>query len=887
MTLQDPMTPDDVIEHPRPSAGPGAPSARVGRLRVEQAEPGAALGTAEPRLSWLLETRDDSWRSDRYEVEFRDSAGETSIATVSGGESVLVDWPFGPLESRQHGHVRVRIGSADRWTAWSEPEPLEIGLLTLADWSAAFVSPVSLGGLDDGAPLVFTDFTIDELPVRARLFVSAHGIYEAALNGARIGDDVLAPGWTAYEHRLRYQAYDVLAELRRGANTLSGLLGNGWYRGQLVWQGNRSSYGDRLALLAQLELEFADGSRRTVATDATWRASPSGILFDDLYDGERRDLRVPNTPDRASSEPVEIVTGDHARLVARRSPAVRVTERVPATDMSVSPSGATIVDFGQNLVGWVELIVRNGSAGDEVTVRHAEVLEAGELALRPLRSAKVTATYILSGADVEVLRPTFTFNGFRYAEISGTPALASIDVTALVLGSDLRRTAWFETSDPLVDRLHENVVWGMRGNFLDLPTDCPQRDERLGWTGDIQVFTPTAATLYDTSGFLAGWLEDLAAEQRPDGGVPYVIPDVLRADNPAAAAWSDAATIVPSMLFRAYADRGMLERQYPSMRAWVEKVTRLAGDDHLWNSGFQFGDWLDPTAPPEEPAKAAADPYVVATAYYARSTRLLADAATTLGRADDAERFHDLAERIVRAFNHEYVTPGGRVLSDCQTVYALALCWDLLEHDAARRAAGDRLVELVIAADYRVATGFVGTPLILDALCIAGRPDVAHRMLLETAPPSWLYAVTMGATTIWERWDSMLTDGSVNPGTMTSFNHYAYGAVADWLHRGVGGLAVAAPGWSRVTVRPLVTGQLEHARIAVDSPYGRIESSWRIEDGRVLLDVEVPYGVEADVWVPGAGSPVTVGLGRHRFEGTPIGRTGSGRRAAGDVRRAR
>ncbi|GAA4708391.1 alpha-L-rhamnosidase [Promicromonospora umidemergens] len=840
-------------------------TALVTRLRLEQSEPGAVLGTATPRLSWVLDVRAPGWASDRYEVELQDAAGATSLATVPSGESVLVDWPFAPLAPRGHGRVRVRVGSGERWTPWSDAVPVEVGLLGPEDWSAAFVSPVSLGGLDDGAPLVFTDFDLDELPVRARLYASAHGVYEASLNGGRVGDDVLAPGWTAYEHRLRYQVYDVLTGLRRGPNTLSALVGNGWYRGQLVWPGNRSSYGSRLAFLAQLELEFADGSRRRIVTDGSWRASRSGILFDDLYDGERRDLRVPNVPDRGGSEPVEVVPGDLARLVARRGPAVRVTDRVPVAGMSAS--GGTIVDFGQNLVGWVELVVRGGRAGDEVTVRHAEVLEEGELAMRPLRSAKATASYVLSGADVEVLRPTFTFNGFRYAEICGLSEVAAADVTALVLGSDLRRTAWFESSDPDVDRLYENVVWSMRGNFLDLPTDCPQRDERLGWTGDIQVFAPTAATLFDTSGFLAGWLEDLAAEQRPDGGVPYVVPDVLREPDPAAAGWSDAATVVPSVLHLAYADHDLLARQYPSMRAWVDKVAGLAGDGKLWRGGFQFGDWLDPAAPPDDPAKAAADPDVVATAYFARSAGLLAAAARTLGHDADADRYRALADETVRAFNHEYVTPGGRVLSDCQTVYALALCWDLVADPAARGAAGDRLVELVVAAGYRVATGFLGTPLVLDALCVAGRPDVAYRMLLQKAPPSWLYAVTMGATTIWERWDSMLPDGRVNPGDMTSFNHYAYGAVADWLHRCVGGLAPTAPGWRRVEVRPLVTGQLAHARTAVDSPYGRIESSWRIDDGRVLLVVEVPYGVTAEVWVPGAETPVVVGLGTHRFEG--------------------
>ena len=389
----------------------------------------------------------------------------------------------------------------------------------------------------------------------------------------------------------------------------------------------------------------------------------------------------------------------------------------------------------------------------------------------------------------------FTFHGFRYVEVSGWPGdLNPQDISAVVLGTDLERTGWFTTSDSRLNRLHENVVWGARGNFLDLPTDCPQRDERLGWTGDIQLFSPTAHYLFDTSGFLAGWLEDLAAEQFADGSVPHIIPDVLRDDMGTSTGWGDAAVVVPMTLHQAFADRGVLERQYSSMCGWIDKITTLTEPDHVWIAENQFGDWLDPTAPPNAPAQVQADPTVVATAYYARSTQLLANAATELGYAEDAHKYNTLAAGIRAGFEGRFVTADGVVTSDCQTVYALALCGDLISDPVLRERAGNRLAELVIAAGYTVATGLLGTAVILDALVIAGRTDVAFGMLTETRIPSWLYAIEMGATTVWERWDSMLPDGTVNPGEMTSFNHYANGAVADWMHRRIG-VARPAQAW--------------------------------------------------------------------------------------------
>jgi alpha-L-rhamnosidase len=843
------------------------------------------IGTGSPRLSWTIAPLRDGWASaadwtfDRYEIELT-HGGRVECITVHSPEQVFVPWPFEPLASRSRASVRIRVGSEHGWTEFSKAVDFEVGLLDAHDWCAEFVSPRTLGGLDDGAPLLHASFRSENTSplVSARLYVTAHGLYSFSINGRAVTTDVLTPGWSAYEHRLPYQVYDVTELILDGDNALAALLGNGWYRGQLVWPGNRSSYGDRLALLAQLELCYADGSTRTVGTDQSWRARASSILFDDFYDGQGRDMRVidtigPGGADESDhSEPVDVLGAPRERLVAPSSPPVRITERMPARELLTSPSGAKIVDFGQNVVGWVRVVVRGGRAGAEVVVRHAEVLEHGELGLRPLRSAKATTRYILSGTPNEELVPTFTFNGFRYAEISGVDDLDIADVEALVLGTDLKRTGWFECSDPRVNRLHENVAWSMRGNFLSVPTDCPQRDERLGWTGDIQVFSPTAAYLFDTAGFLSGWLEDLSAEQKPDGGVPFVIPDVLRAPDPAAAAWGDAATVVPSVLYRSYADRGMLSRQYPSMRAWVNKITSAATPDGLWNSGFQFGDWLDPTAPADEPGKAQADPAVVATAHYARSAALLVEAADVLGFTADAAKYGELAEQVIDAFNTHYVASNGRVLSDCQTVYALALCWDLIRDDVARAGASRRLIELVHQAGFRVSTGFVGTPLILDALCLAGDQESAYRMLLQTDCPSWLYSVEMGATTIWERWDSMLPDGAINPGEMTSFNHYAYGAVADWLHGTVAGLRPLAAGYRRALIKPKPSAELSRASARHESPFGVISVEWATRDDTFTMRVSVPYGVTAEVWVPGDDSCRELGKGVHELS-APLGRS--------------
>ena len=851
--------------------------------RFEHLTDALGIGVAAPRLSWIVESTVQGWRQTAYAVEACTPDGARVAATeqVQSGESVLVAWPFAPLTARQRLHLRVRVWGEDgEPSPWSDLAPVEAGLLSPDDWSARFITPDwdEETSRAQPAPLLRREFTVRPGVLRARLYITAQGVYTAQLNGAVVGDHVLAPGWTSYNHRLRYQTFDVTGLLTPGANAIGAMLGDGWYRGRLGFHGGRRNiYGDRLALLAQLEIDYADGSRERIITDEHWRAATGPILAGDIYDGESYDARrerpgwaAPGYAD-ADWAGVRLVARDLATLVAPSGPPVRRIEEVAPSAIFASPSGRTLVDFGQNLVGWLRLTVQ-GPAGQTITLRHAEVLEHGELGTRPLRVAAATDRYTLRGEGVETYEPSFTFHGFRYAEVEGWPGELTADaLRAVVCHSDMARTGWFECSDPLINRLHENVVWGMRGNFLDIPTDCPQRDERLGWTGDIQVFAPTASFLYDAAGFLQSWLADLAAEQTDAGGiVPFFVPSLGVLPDSPAAAWGDAAAIVPWVLYQRYGDKQILATQFASMCAWVDRVADAAGPTFIWDKGMQFGDWLDPKAPPDKPGDARTPAYVVATAYFARSADLVAQAADVLGRTDAAAHYHALAAAVRAAFAATFVTPAGRVIGDATTAYALALQFALLPTAEQRRHAAKRLAELVRSSGYRISTGFVGTPLVCDALCDGGETTAAYRLLMQRERPSWLYPVTMGATTIWERWDSMLPDGSINPGEMTSFNHYALGAVADWLHRTVAGLAPAAPGYRRIEIRPVPGGGLTHAAARHVTPYGLAACAWRIEDSLdgpvITVEVEVPANTTASVHLPGdAGETLEVGAGRYSW----------------------
>jgi alpha-L-rhamnosidase len=853
-------------------------AAKVADLRFEHLRETIGMGVAKPRLSWTAEASAPGWRQNAYELEAeRGKAGEReSSGRIASAESVLVAWPFAPLRSREGVAVRARLWGPDgAATEWSEPYRAEAGLLRPEDWVARFVSPG--GGRDGSKPgpcsLLRRDFRVRAGVRKARFYATALGLYAARINGEAVGDHIFSPGWTSYRHRLRYQAFDVTSLLREGANAVGATLGEGWYRGRLGYNGGRRNiYGEISAFLAQLEIEYDDGSVDLIATDSSWRSSIGPILSSEIYDGETYDARLekpgwsePGYDDRGWAG-VSNIERDLSTLVAPSGPPVRRVELVKPIAVSASPSGKTIVDFGQNLVGRLRIKVR-GPAGTTVVVRHAEVLEGGELCTRPLRYAKATDRYILKGGGEETWEPLFTFHGFRYAEIEGWPGeLRSEDLAAVVCHSDLERTGWFDCSDPLVNRLHENIVWSMRGNFLDIPTDCPQRDERLGWTGDIQIFSPTACFLYDSAGFLESWLADLAFEQRADGAVPYFIPNINTGPIVPSGAWGDAAVIVPWVLYHRYGDAGILESQFASMRAWVDHVASLAGESLIWDKGFTFGDWLDPAAPPARPGDSRTDPALVSTAYLARSADLLGRASEVLGKVDCAEAYASLARRVREAVAREYVSPNGRLSSDSATAYSLALEFGLLPRPEQRARAGERLARLVRENGYRISTGFVGTPLICDALCDVGESETAFRLLTQRSCPSWLYPVTMGATTAWERWDSMLPDGTVNPGDTTSFNHYGLGAIADWLHRRVGGLAPAEPGYRRIEISPLVGGGLAGARSRLRTPYGPAECAWSLKDGRIELEAVVPPNVTARIVLPRSPEgPIERGPGKYSW----------------------
>ncbi|QOR70776.1 family 78 glycoside hydrolase catalytic domain [Ruania alkalisoli] len=842
-------------------------SIQIRRVRVERRTDGALADSPTPRISWEVTSDATDWHQRSAELRLD---GE-QVAAMTSADSIFVEWPFEPLVPHARHTLEVRVTGIDGVTSpWSAPVAMRSAFLDDGEWQAAFVALAEPRG--EACPgQVRTDFAVTGSLRSATLYATACGAYQASINSRDVDDAVLKPGWTVYQERLVHEATDVTDLVREGTNTIGIRFAGAWWTEEYGFDGNtRRFYGDQPRVAAQLHLVFEDGATQVIGTDGSWRGAAVGpVTASSIYHGEHVDARrtLPgwDAPEFDDSGWPEVAVVPDVSVVPEPDVAepVRRTGELVVAEVITTPSGKTVLDFGQNLVGRLRVRV-SGPAGHTITLRHAEVLEHDELGTRPLRAAAATDTFTCSGAE-DVFEPEFTFHGFRYAEIENWPGgLDPRDLTAIVVGSDMRRTGWFESSHELVNQLHENVVWGMRGNFLSLPTDCPQRDERLGWTGDIQVFSPTAATLFDSDGFLTSWLRDVAIEQARSGGVcPFVVPNVL--DEPkAAAAWGDAATVVPMVLFERFGDLAALEEQYPSMKAWVDVLVGLAGDRLLWEGDFQFGDWLDPAAPPDRADGGLTDKDIVASAHVVRSAALLTEAATILGHAEDAAHYGDYAERARQAWVREYVTGSGRIASDSQTAYAMAVSYGLVDSETTQEM-GDRLAEIVRRDGYVIGTGFVGTPIIADALCSTGYSDVAGRLLLQTGVPSWLYAVTMGATTIWERWDSMLPDGTINPGEMTSFNHYAFGAIADWLHRGLAGLTSTGPGYRRIRIAPTPIDGLEHASVRQETPYGLAESGWaETGEGTLRVHATIPANTTAQVTLPGRET-FDVGSGIHEW----------------------
>jgi alpha-L-rhamnosidase len=798
---------------------------------------------------------------------------------VASPASILRPYGGPPLQSSTRYYWRVRAwDDAGRASPWSTIAFFETALLDTAEWRARWITPDLTEDTtkSNPSPMLRHEFRLGPPGVRpsevtltgspriasARLYVTSLGLNEVEINGRRVGDAYLRPGWTAYDSRLQYDTYDVTALVRSGANVIGATLGDGWFRGRLGWDSKRNLYGSRLALRAQLVVRYADGTSQTVTTDSTWKASTGPILVSDIYDGETYDARLEKTGwsspsyNDASWRGVRNMDGVKVALIAPVGPPVRRMHEITPVKVIRTPAGETVVDFGQNMVGWVRLKAR-GPAGTVIRLRHAESLDkAGNFYVTNLRTARQTVTYTMKGGGVETFEPHFTFQGFRYVAVEGYPGTPdSTSLTGIVAYSDMTPTGTFESSNALVNRLQQNIVWGQRGNFVDVPTDCPQRDERMGWTGDAQVFAPTATFNMDVSGFFAKWLGDVAADQLPNGAVPFVVPNVLAKMSPDAAGstgWADVATIAPWTMYRAYGDTSFLVRQYASMRAWVEYGRAQAGETYIWSKGFHFGDWLSFATTRADYPGATTEKDLIATAYLAHSADIVSRAAEVLGKREDAAKYRALFEKVRAAFQREFLTQSGRITSSTQTAYVLALDFDLVPDSLRAKAAG-HLADDVKRMGH-LTTGFLGTPALTRMLSDNGYLKEAYALLLREEYPSWLYEVKQGATTVWERWDGLRPDSSFQDAGMNSLNHYAYGAVGDWLYRTVAGLNddPAEPGYRHVIVRPRPGPGFNFAKATLMTPYGLASSGWRLENGRMTVTVRVPPNAHGTVVLPGA-----------------------------------
>ncbi|MBN2813944.1 MAG: family 78 glycoside hydrolase catalytic domain, partial [Bacteroidales bacterium] len=705
------------------------------------------LDVTEPRFSWQLISDKRNVAQQAYEVRvFQGKSIIWNSGKTASAQSVHIVYKGPALASDTRYHWQVRVWDNNgKVSSWSEPAFFHTAFFEKSDWQAKWIEP---GFTEDQAmrpsPLLRKPFTISRKIASAHLFISAHGMYEAHINGKRVGDAYLTPGWTAYRKRLQYQVYDVTSLLQTGNNALGVMLGNGWYRGVIGYTNNINVYGKDIALLCQLNLVYSDGSKESIVSDGSWKSATGEVRYSEIYNGEiidnqkvKKGWQLPAYDD-SDWKPVKVAEYDMDILVATRNETVKKQESLKPLKVLVTPAGEKVIDFGQNLVGWVQMKV-SGNPGTKITLSHAEVLDKeGNFYTENLRAAKARDVFILRGEGIEEFEPHFSWHGFRYLKIEGYPGeIKPENFMAIVLYSDMPPTGTFSCSDTMINQLQHNIQWGQKGNFLDVPTDCPQRDERLGWTGDAQVFSRTAAFNMDVNSFFAKWLRDLEADQ-VEGRVPFVIPNVLGSGSVNSAGWADAATVIPWNMYLAYGDKQLLEQQYASMKAYVESIRKMADND-LWNTGFHFGDWLFYRPDDDNDGRAAVtDKYLIAQCFYAHSTQLLIKAAEVLGRQDDAAFYAALLKKIKEAFVQEYMTPNGRLVSGTQTAYVLALHFDMLP-ESLRKQAADRLAENVKSYGMHLTTGFLGTPYLCHVLTRFGHSETAFGLLLQKTYPSWLY----------------------------------------------------------------------------------------------------------------------------------------------------
>lgn len=821
----------------------------------------------QPRLSWKLDTDKKAVLQTAYAIRVATDTkfSRKSLVWNSGKttspQSVLIPYGGDPLQSGQRYYWQVKVwDNQGQESDWSEPAFWETGLLNTSDWKAEWIEPLQDTVQDGPAYLLRKDFSLNRNIANARAYVSARGLYEFFLNGQEVGDEVFTPGWTVYHDRIQYQVFDVTDLLKRGDNAVGIHLGDGWFRGALGWMDNWAIYGKTVGAICQIEITYTNGQKATIISDGSWKSTQEGpVVMNSIYNGETYDARKEmtgwNTPGFNDNKWNSVSVANYSKevLIATETVPVRKIEEIQPIKIWRTPKGTLVADLGQNLVGWIKLKVE-GPAGTTITIRHAEVMDKeGEFYTENLRAAQASLRYTLKGDGLEVYEPSFTFMGFRYIALDGFPGdLQAENITAVVIHSDMKPTGTFECSNPLINQLQHNITWGQKGNFLDVPTDCPQRDERLGWTGDAQAFCRTAAFNMDVAAFFTKWLKDLSADQLENGGVPFVIPNALR-QNGVSAGWGDVATIAPWTLYQVYGDKDLLATQYPSMKAYVEYIREKAGNTYLWKGGSVFGDWLyyKPQMTNHREPDGHTDQDMIATMFYAYSSDLLSKAAQVLGKEQDAKFYADLYQKVKTVFQDNYVTKSGRIASDSQTSYVLALMFGLLPEELQPKAA-EHLVNNIKRRNNHLSTGFLGTPYLCHVLSDNGYTDVGYDLLLQEEYPSWLYPVKMGATTIWERWDGQKTDSTFQDKGMNSFNHYAYGAIGDWMYRVVAGIEIGEPGYQQIRIQPHPDARLEFAKATYESAYGEIASGWTLKDGKLNVSVSIPANTQAVIALPRA-----------------------------------
>ena len=790
---------------------------------------------------------------------------DSGVVESEESAHIVIDKERFFLRSSQKYFIRVRIiTNSDEMSDWKEGF-FVTALLSCEEWRADFITIETEEDQDDRkGSYLRKEFVIRKEVKAAYAYVTALGLYHLYLNGKKVGEDEMTPGWTSYNKHLLYQIYDVTDYLKKEVNAVAGHIGAGWYKGSMGVARMRCHYGKQTALLCQINIEYEDGSRESICTDDTWKGIYSPVLFSEIYDGEIYDARkeIPgwNAPYfvEDSWEAVSIREFPKKVLSAQSGCKVKRMTKISAKRIFTTPAGDKVIDFGQNMTGWIEFRVK-GKAGEQVELNCFEVLDSeGNVYVENLRSAKERILYICKDENEVIFHPQFSFQGFQFVKISSCPEEVKLEnFTAYALHSDMRVTGSFECSNPEINQLQHNIVWGMKSNFLDVPTDCPQRDERLGWTGDAQIFCRTASFLNDTYTFYSKWLRDVEADQTDEGGVPHVVPDILigksyndmfmKDGDHSAAAWADAAVIIPWTLYLVYGDKTVIERQYESMKAWIHFMQKHA-DGNIWNYRLQFGDWVALDA--EEGSFFGATPNdLTCTAYYAYSTKLFAKMAEIIGRKEDARIYRNLYEEIVDTYQKTFLEETGHLKVQTQTAQIISLYFNLVPEECRQKLAED-LLRLLEKENGHLVTGFIGTPYFCHALSQNGYTREAYELLLKDDFPSWLYQVKMGATTIWEHWDGMKPDGTMwNPG-MNSFNHYAYGAIGEWMYRVSAGIECDEenPGYKHSIIAPHI-GAFEYVNASYESIYGKIVSNWKLENNRVILHIEVPCNTTCTIFL--------------------------------------